>query len=314
MQKLSIIVPVYNTEKTLNRCLNSILDEKNDNIEIIVINDGGTNNVDKYIDEYKLKYPDIVKYYSKPNTGIADTRNFGIEHATGNYIMFVDSDDYIDKSLLLILKQYLNNNIDIIKFKLIKVDEQENIIEKIGGPVFEITTGEEAFNNLYANDILIDSPCIYAFKKQLFTDKLKFKVGTEHEDFGLIPLLIAKAKSVISIDYYGYYYVQSSGSITRNTNYERNIKKMEDAFIHHDNMLEFLENNDLSTSTKNNLKQYYTNSIILKLSSLNKIDRKKYIKKINSKKMIKNIKVTNIKQLIKKIILKININWYLNLK
>ena len=52
MQKLSIIVPVYNTEKTLNRCLNSILDEKNDNIEIIVINDGGTNNVDKYIDEY----------------------------------------------------------------------------------------------------------------------------------------------------------------------------------------------------------------------------------------------------------------------
>ena len=167
MPKLSVIVPVYNTEKQLRNCLNSLKDLKD--AEIIVINDGSTDNSEQVIKEYS------TKYYSKPNTGIADTRNFGIAHATGDYILFVDSDDYIEEDLVDKLDSYMNEKIDVIKFKLQRVDEQGNVLEKIGGAVFEKQTGEEAFSKLYPTDVLLDSPCVYLFRrKYLLENKFKF--------------------------------------------------------------------------------------------------------------------------------------------
>lgn len=315
MCKLSIIVPVYNTSTHLKKCINSILNQSNNNIEILAINDGSTDNSGEILKEFEKQNPERIHYFEKPNGGIADTRNYGISKAQGKYILFVDSDDYIKENLIKELDKYIEEDIDLVKFKLEKVNENGDILERIDGQVFEKVTGTEAFNRLVFSDVLIDSPCVYLFKKALFEkNNLKFKPNTEHEDFGLMPLVILKANSVASINLYGYRYLQSSNSITRNQDYARTLKKFNDVLLHYDNMIEFVNKENLDETTKKNVKTYYTNAIILKLKELKKNDQDIYIQKIKQRKMIKNIQVHNAKQLIKKCILKINIRWYLKFK
>ena len=204
---------------------------------------------------------------------------------------------------------------DLIKFKLQREDEKGNVIETVNGPVFENKTGEEGFEELYATDVLLDSPCVYVIKKEIFTkNKLEFKVGTEHEDFGLMPFVIVLAKTMISINFYGYHYVQVKGSITRNDSYEKTKKKANDALKQYDEALLKIDKYKLNQKTAEILKIYYTNAILLKIETLEKKDQKQYIKEIKKRKMTKNIKAKDIRQLLRKIILNVNIKWYLSLR
>lgn len=315
--KISIIVPVYNTAKYIERCLNSLVNQslKND-VEIIVINDGSTDNSDKVIKKYIDEHSNVpeIKYYKKENTGIAETRNFGIEKSNSKYILFVDSDDYIDTKLIEKLNQYIEKDVDLIKFKLQRVDENGQVIEKVEGPVFEQISGEEAFNKMYSTDVLLDSPCVYLIKRELFIEnQFKFQ-KTYHEDFGLIPLIILKAKTVVSTPDYLYSYVQAPDSITRNENYKKTLKKMEDALAHYDNMTKQTQKMELQQRTLENIKIYYTNAIILKIGELEPKDQDYYIKEIKKRKMYNNIKARNLKQFIKKIILRFNIKLYLKVR
>ena len=315
MKKLSVIIPVYNGEKTLKRCIESVLKQKDEDIEIIIINDGSTDASDKIVQEYKEKNPKIISYYQKKNTGVADTRNYGIKKAKGKYILFLDADDYLDIHLYGLVKQYMEKDIDLIKFKLQREDEKGNVIETVNGPVFENKTGEEGFEELYATDVLLDSPCVYVIKRDIFIkNKLEFKVGTEHEDFGLMPFVIVLAKTMISINFYGYHYVQVEGSITRNDSYEKTKKKAKDALKQYDEALMKIDRYKLNKKIAETLKIYYTNAILLKIETLEKKDQKEYIKEIRKRKMTKNIKAKNIKQLLRKMILSLNIKWYLNLR
>lgn len=315
MKKISVIIPVYNTEKYLKRCLDSVIAQEYKDLELVIINDGSTDNSEQLINEYKTKYPELISYYNKENTGVADTRNFGIKKAKGEYIMFLDSDDYIDTALLKNLEDYINKNIDLIKFKLQRVNGEGETLEIVPGATFEETTGEEGFNKLYSTDVLLDSPCVYLIKKEILTkNNLKFMVGTEHEDFGLVPFIIVLAKTMVSVNFYGYYYIQSENSITRNENYKKTIKKAYDALKHYDNAIELTQKLKLGKLTKQNIKIYYTNAIILKAKELHKEEQEKYIKEIQARKMVKNIKVRNLKQLIKKILLSLNIKLYLQMK
>lgn len=315
MCKLSIIVPVYNTSKYLKKCVTSILVQTNDDMEILLINDSSTDNSGEILKEFEKQNPERIHYFEKPNGGIADTRNYGVSKAQGKYILFVDSDDYIKENLIKELDKYIEQDIDLVKFKLEKVNINGEVLERIEGPVFEKLTGPQAFNKLAFSDVLIDSPCVYLFKKELFKkNNLEFKPNTEHEDFGLMPLVILKAETVTSINLYGYCYLQSTNSITRNTDYARMLKKFNDVLLHYDNMIEFLNKENIDEKTKKNVKTYYTNAIILKLKELKQKDQDIYIQKIKQRKMIKNIQVNNVKQLIKKLILITNIKWYLKLK
>lgn len=314
MKKLSIIVPVYNTEKHLKKCFDSIINQNNSEIEVVVINDGSTDNSEVIIKEYTEQYKDVFKYYKKDNSGVADTRNFGIEKATGEYIMFLDSDDYIDKKLYDNIKKYIDENVELIKYKMQRVDENDKILEIVPGATFDKITGEEGFNKLYGTDVLLDSPCVYVTKKDIFTrDNLKFKVGTEHEDFGLIPFVIVLAKSMVSTNFYGYYYVQSKGSLMRNENYQKTIKRVYDALGHYDNAKEYSQEINISKLTHDNIMIYYTNAVILKARDLKEEERKKYLEELKKRKVFKNIKVRNLKQMIKKILLMIDMNLYLKL-
>ena len=337
MPKISVIVPVYNTGKYIERCLNSIINQTlKIKTEIIIINDGSTDDSDKTIKEYIEKYntekndnnnnsenndndennankDEIeIRYYSKNNEGVAKTRNFGIEKSTGDYILFVDSDDYIDIDIMKKLNKYIEEDIDLIKYKLQRVNSNQEIIEKVDGPTFEKVSGEIAFEKLYSQDVLIDSPCVYLIKKSLFNG-MEFK-RKYHEDFGLVPLLIIKAKTVVSTPYYLYYYVQVSNSITRNENYDKTLQKMDDALFHYDNMLEEIKKMNLTKRTTENIKIYYTNAIILKLNELNDKEKKQYIQLFKQRKVYKNIKLRGFKQLIKRILLRINIELYLKMR
>lgn len=314
MTKLSVIIPVYNREKTIKQAIDSIIEQLDENVELMIVNDGSTDETKNVVKDYLTKYKENISYYEKENEGIAATRNFGITHAKGKYVMFVDSDDYINRNLISSVQTYLEQDIDIIKFKLTCVNEQNEEIYKIDGPCFSNLDGQEAFNKLVFSDKLIDSPCVYVFKKELFiNNNLLFQPGTYHEDFGLIPLMLLIAKSVVSTDIYGYYYVQTNNSITRNDDYKKTRKRFEDSLFHYDNMLQFIKKFKIDKKTQENVKMYYTNAIFLKLKSINKEDRKQYIKQIKERKMIRNIKIKGIRQVFKILILSININWYLKL-
>lgn len=314
MSKVSIIVPVYNTSKQLRNCLDSLVNQTNKDIEIIIINDGSTDDSESIIKEYLKKYENLITYYSKENEGIAKTRNFGIEKAKSDYILFVDSDDYIDIHLIEKLMPYINKKIDLIKFKLQRVNENGDVLEKVDGPVFDEMSGGEAFNRLYSEDVLIDSPCVYLINKKLFMEnKFKFK-RTYHEDFGLIPLIIVKARTCVSTTYYLYSYVQAPNSITRNDSYKKTIIKMEDVLFHYDNAISEINKMNLDKTVEENIKIFYTNAVVLKLNELKDKDKNKYIQEIKKRKMYKNIKVRNIKQLLKRILLTCNVKLYLKIR
>ena len=165
---------------------------------------------------------------------------------------------------------------------------------------------------MYSEDILLDSPCIYLIKTEILK-KHEFK-RTYHEDFGLIPLLIISAKTVVSTPFYLYLYVQVQNSVTRNDDYKKTLVKMSDCLAHYDNMLKEISKMNLQKTTCENIKIYYTNAIILKLKELKKEDRKQYIKEIRKRKMYNNIKVRNLKQLIKRMLLKVNIGLYVQIQ
>ena len=315
MPKISVIVPVYNTEKYLKKCLDSIVNQTYQDIEVIIVNDGSTDNSKKITDEYITKFPEKVKCINKENGGLSSARNCGIELATGDYIAFVDSDDYIDMQLFEQLLPYVKRDIDLIKFKLIKVDEEYKELEKISGPVFNEITGEEGFNSLVFKDVLLEPACIYLYKKTLFDkNNLKFLENTFHEDFGLIPIVLLHSKNMVSIDFYGYYYVQANNSITRNEDYSKTVKRATDLLLHYDNMIKQIKKIGLAQKTIKNIKQYYSNCILEVAKKLQKDEQNKYILEIKKRKLIKNIRVKSIKSLLKKLILFLNIRLYLKLK
>lgn len=321
MPKISIIVPVYNTEKYIKKCLESLLEQTLKDIEIIIVNDGSTDNTEKTINEIikqknKSSNPITIKYFKKENSGLSDTRNFGVEKATGKYISFIDSDDYVDKNLYKKLEKYIDKDIDLIKFKMKTVDTKYKEIEKIEGPIFNKISGEEAYKKLCTKDKYLDVACIYLYKREFFiNNKFKYAPNTYHEDFGLTSLVIIKANSVVSTNEYGYYYVQRENSITSIEDEDKEIKKANDVVNHYDNAIKVLENDtEISDGTKLLVKRYYTNTLLLKAKTLKGKEQEKYLKEIKKRKVYKNIKAENLKQLVKRMILKIDIKLYLKMR
>ena len=123
-EKLSIVIPAYNAESCISRCLDSILDQDYHNeIEIIVVNDGSTDSTLKIIEEYQTKHPDIFKIITKENGGVSSSRNVGMDAATGEWIWFCDADDYICKNgLSYVLDNFVDTDIDICTFWMVSLD------------------------------------------------------------------------------------------------------------------------------------------------------------------------------------------------
>lgn len=315
MYYVSVIVPLYNMEKYIVKCLDSIVSQTLGQIELIIVNDGSTDNskviIQKYINEHLNKR---IIYLEKKNTGLSDARNYGVKYASGKYISFIDADDYINLNLYSNLKPYMDDNIDLIKFKMITVDRNYNEISKISGPVFDKCSGINAFKKLYCQDKFLEVACIYLYKRDFFIRyNFKYATGLYHEDFGLTPIIINLSTTVVSLEEYSYYYFQNENSITKNNKYSHTLYKVNNLIIHYDNLLKMIKQYKICDESNKLLKEYYTNSIINQAKNLNNNDRKNYFKKIKKRKMLKNISNNNIKKIIKKILLHINFNLYLKL-
>lgn len=313
--KLSIIIPVYNVESYIKHCLDSIKAQTMNDFEIIIVNDGATDNSETIIKEYQKNNPElIIKYFKKENGGLASARNYGVKYAEGDYISFIDPDDYLDNNTYEDLKIYMDEKIDVIKFKLKLVNTKNEIMELVSGPVFSKCSGEEAYKILCVLDKFMDPACIYLYRRKYFVENnFQYKLRY-HEDFGLTSLVIVNAKTFVSTNCYGYNYLQTDNSLTRDNDYNKNKLRAKDMIEHYDYMIENIEKYNIEKETKEFVKRYYTNSVILKTQTLNEQDQKEYIKEIKQRKMYKNIKANNIKQLIKRILLAIDVKLYLKMR
>lgn len=305
MLKISVIVPFNNGKKYLEKCLNNLSKIEFDDYEIILVDDFSNDDSEIIAKKYeKVKY-----YYTSEETiGVGNARNLGIEKANGKYIMFVDVDDTIEKDLFKKIEKYMYKDIDMVKYKMKIIKDKELYTD---GPIFEVINGEEAFNKLCFKDKFLDSPCIYLIKKELFErTNLCFEKNVYHEDFGLIPLLLANAKTVVSTNIYGYNYFQSENSIMRNEDYSKQLKKVNDKLFLYEQLKMKISEMKLKQNTVENLLEYYTNSIIMSIKNLKQEHRRVFENKLKEKKILKNIHVKNIKQMLKKELMRKNLELY----
>ena len=234
---ISIIVPIYNVGKYLPRCIESILNQTFNNFELILVNDGSTDNSGVVCDDYAKK-DTRIKIVHKSNGGVSSARNAGLYVAKGEYIGFVDPDDYIDKNMYeKLYRLCIDNNSDIaicrfnreINGKIQNKESTEEIIE---------LNNMEAMNELFKGNLYRFSLCNKLFSKKCFNDVL-FPEGRMHEDLSTTYKLFANSKKAVYIDYYGYIYVKRENSILTSTYNEKRLQ----AFIAWDEIIEFIDKN-----------------------------------------------------------------------
>lgn len=300
--KFSIIIPVYNVEKYIEKCLDSILNQTYENYEVIIVNDGTLDNSQKLIDKY-VKKDNRFLSYKKENGGLSDARNYGVKRATGDYIIFIDSDDYIEKDLLKNLNdKIIKNYPQLVRYNLTLVDENYNVIlsnDKV-----------KSFGNKKKNIVrnkYVEPAWLYAYRTDFYKkNNFEFPKGKIHEDFYLTLFILDKAKTVEILNYNGYNYVQRDNSIMTNKNYDKIVKRVND----------FLEHNQFHKKTIKNkyILSYSNKSVLFKIKELKSNDLKNQITKIKLDKKNFDLKPLGIKDFIYNIYFKKNYEKIINKK
>ena len=297
MPKFSIIIPVYNVEKYIKKCLDSVFNQSYKDFEVIVVDDGTKDNSMELVKKYD------VKIINQENMGLSEARNNGVKKAKGEYLIFLDSDDYIEKDLLKELDKSSKNNPDIIRFQIQEVFEDNNKIVKYEEQDFTNKEGYQAFE-IISKYYFVENAWCYAIKREYYLkENFKFKKGMIHEDYGLIPLVIMKANNVNSISYIGYNYLQRQGSIMSQNNYEKTKKKVKDFYEHYLYLIDEINKTDLDSKV---FKSFISNSLIIKICELNGKDYKEYKKLLKEKNVYDNILTNTFSRKIKKILFKIS--------
>ena len=199
---ISIIVPIYKTEKYLRKCLDSLVNQTKEELEFILINDGSPDNSEKIIKEYK---DNRIHYYKNKNQGIGKTRNYGIEKACGKYLLFVDSDDYLRLDTCQVLYDKAEEeDLDIIVFNMEKIyDNGTTEEDKI--PSFETSSVKD--NPSLLNMINL-GPCNKLFKTSIIKENhIQFLEELKYEDVPFVIESLIKAKKIGQAEESLYYYV-----------------------------------------------------------------------------------------------------------
>jgi len=212
--KVSIIVPVYNVELYLEKCLLSLVNQTLQEIEILVVNDGSQDQSQQIIDKFQQEYPDRIFGFMKENGGLSDARNFGIDRAKGQYLGFVDSDDYVSEMMFEEMYNLAEKqNAEMTICNLQKVDENGSITQKLTQlPNFPERIVLE--NNLSVFSDISYFACNKLFRRELFQDK-RFKKGIHFEDIELIPQLLLQCQTLAFTPNYHYQYLERQDSISK---------------------------------------------------------------------------------------------------
>lgn len=241
MPYFSLILPVYNVEKYVKRCVNSLLRQEYTDYEIILVDDGSTDSSGSICDKLADKNNNIFAYH-KENGGLSDARNYGMDRAKGNYILFIDSDDWVDEKLLISLHNHLNkSNVDILKFGFQKMQEgnykntffsyfnigvydrrqiEETILPYTIGPkrlfCYEQNACKSVWSHVYSLNFLRENNIRFVYEREILNEDYLFNLHT---------LLYAKSLEVTH--YILYYYDYREGSLSKRyiTNeFERKLK------------------------------------------------------------------------------------------
>ena len=220
--KISVIIPVYNVEDYLKKCINSILAQNFEDYEILLIDDGSTDNSGEICDEYANKNQQIKVIHQK-NKGLGGARNTGIKAATGKYLLFVDSDDFIKSDMLNILfKTAEDTNADVVLFGADFVDEQGKTLS------VRMPLCNEKIITKQANQFLLycKDTCVWdkLFRRSLFIENdIYFPERIWYEDLCATAKIALYAKKTVCVQRSFYSYLQRSGSIMHVKNTDRNI-------------------------------------------------------------------------------------------
>jgi len=280
--KLSIIIPIYNVEKYLKRCIDSVLNQANfniseENIEIVLVNDGSPDDSQKIIDEYATNF-NCIKGYKKENGGLSDARNFGLSKATGDYIWFVDADDWIDeKSFAIIFNELKSNQLDILEFDFYNAKENERgDISLTTNPFYQsITTEKGSGINFLESYGYIVGVCFKVIRKQLFVDNnLSFPLGELNEDNIISYKLTKYSKEYKKIAQPLYYYYSRAESITNNFNETHQRRYIKDQINNILKVKELSKQETFSTSKIDEMLSFYSTNVI---SSLIKLKNKEFL-------------------------------------
>lgn len=307
-EKVSIIIPVYNVEKYIEECLNSVVNQTYRNIEIIIVNDGSTDNSKKICKDFAQKDKRII-FVDDVNHGVSHARNIGLERATGDFITFVDSDDWIDKKMIETL--YMNAvkyNSDIIACDYIIYDNSIEVLHSQRTEIEIITEKKEMYNKLFSRQFyggylwnkLIRKECIYKNKKLLISFNENIKI---EEDTLFIANIIENIKKLVFIPSEKlYYYRIRNNSAVRFSYSKKDLSKLL-------SLKKFIEiKNKYNLNLDNQLEyEYYTlarqGKYIIKKEKILDNNLNKLIKTVSKKYFFKAISGVGLKEKIKVLLL-----------
>jgi len=260
---ISVIVPCYNVELYLERCIESILAQKYNNYELILVDDGSPDSSGAICDAYAEQHSQI-KVIHKENGGLSDARNVGIAVARGEYVIFPDSDDWLSENLFLDLRETLEStSFDIISFgrQIYYSDQEQPSLHKAS---IHHLTGIEALNDMLASGNVTSFANDKFYRKSLFTDrKIKFPIGAYYEDLGTIYKLLMVSSAVYhTTQPYYCYFLGNENSITQNFS----DKKIGDMFSFYEEIYNTLIGN--REINQISLKRYYANGLIYLISKI----------------------------------------------
>ena len=237
MYKLSIITTFYNASNYIFRTLENLKKMENKDIEFIFVNDGSTDNTLKILEEFKLKNKYVL---NQENGGVSNARNNGLINAHGEYVLFLDGDDWLDEKIYKKTKKYLNLDNELIKFGLIFTDSSEyykyNIIKK--NKIFNNKNKKDLFL-LFLKTSKLNSASNQIIKRDvILNNNIKFRENIKFaEDFDFNLKLFSFANKIILLEECYYYYYQNNNSTTKSLSYDNLIKCLDDALFVYVGML-----------------------------------------------------------------------------
>lgn len=256
MPKVSVIVPVYNVEQYLDKCLNTLVNQTLEDIEFVVVNDGATDNSKNIILDYKEKYPNKIVYVEKENGGLSDARNYGMPYTKGDYIAFLDSDDYVELDMYeKLYNKAIETDADMVECDFYweypnkKVHDQ-NAIYKNESDMYS-RPRVVAWNKLYKRDVLLNSGIL-------------FPKGLRYEDVEFCYKMLPQLKKIELVSEPLVHYIQRDNSITSVQN-----EKTKDIFYILDNILAYYKQKGLYEKYEQELEYMHTR--ILLSSSLKRM-------------------------------------------
>lgn len=267
--KLSIIIPVYNVEKYLQQCLESVLYVENTDYNVIAVDDGSTDSSYDILVKYKKLFPEKLYIIQKENGGLGSARNAGLAYSISDYVVFLDSDDFYAKNAVKEMLEVCSSKFDICFFDFVSINENGKFIKYLPGG-----NSPNCYFNLESRpEILFELPSgtNKIFRRTIFEEtSINFPDRAWFEDLRTTPKLYTFAKRMLYVNKGWYYYRQQSQSITHGSSPDRNLEIIDAV----NDVIDFYKTNNIYDKYKNQLEySFFYNEFLTSIDRVNLIDK-----------------------------------------